>query len=303
MTIQAAYSALTAALTVTLTFAMGTFLGGCASVVEPVGPVRKEAIFAVTTASALIKFNAGQPQKILESKAITGLGQGEHLVGIDFRVAKGVLFALSNLGRLYTLDTSSGSLKPVGTAPSAIALKGDLFGFDFNPVADRIRVVSPAGQSFRLHPETGAAVDADPNTAGVQADGALTYAKGDSHEGKQASLVAAAYTYNKKDEKITTNFAIDNRLGALVMQGSLEGVAPVVSPNTGLLRTVGSLGLGPFVDATFDIADISGAAFAAIRRDAGSATRLYELDLSSGQAKFIGTVGIATPLVGMAVEP
>lgn len=299
MTIQAAFLALTVALTVTL----GTVVSGCASLVEPVGPVRKEDIFAVTTAAELIKFNAGQPQKILARKAVAGLPPGERLVGIDFRVAKGVLFALSNLGRLYTLDTSSGSLKPVGTAPSAITLKGDLFGFDFNPVADRIRVVSHAGQSFRLHPETGAAVDADPNTTGVQADGALTYAKGDSHEGKQASLVAAAYTYNKKNEKITTNFAIDNRLGALVMQGSLEGVAPVVSPNTGLLLTVGSLGLGPFADATFDIADISGAAFAAIRSDAGSTTRLYELDLTNGKAKFIGTVGVATPLVGMAVEP
>jgi hypothetical protein len=284
-------------------YALGIFVSGCASVVEPIGPQRKETIFAVTASHELIKFNAGQPQLILERKTVTGLAPAERLVGIDFRVTKGVLFGLANTGRLYTLDTSTGALKPVGAAPSAIALTGDVFGFDFNPAADRIRVVSNRGQSFRLHPDTGAAVDADPNAPGIQGDSALSYVKGDIQEAQHPALVAAAYTYNKLDEKITTNYALDARLGALVMQGSLEGTLPVVSPNTGLLRTVGKLGIGTLADATFDIADISGAAFAALRTPAGTATRLYQVDLNSGKAKLIGTVGSGAPLVGMAVEP
>jgi hypothetical protein len=278
-------------------------LSGCATVVEPIGPPRKETIFAVTAANELIKFNAGQPQLILERKPVTGLAPAERLVGVDFRVSKGVLFGLANTGRLYTLDISTGALKPVGAAPSAIALMGDVFGFDFNPAADRIRVVSNTGQSFRLHPDTGAAVDADPNAPGVQADSALAYIKGDVQEAQRPALVAAAYTYNKQDEKITTNYALDARLGALVMQGSLEGSLPVVSPNTGQLRTVGTLGLGPLADATFDIADISGTAFAAVRTPASATTRLYQIDLNSGKAQLIGTVDRGTPLVGMAVEP
>lgn len=285
------------------TSALAIFLSGCATVVEPIGPPRKESIFAVTAAHELIKFNAGQPQLILERKPVTGLAPAERLVGVDFRVTKGVLFGLANTGRLYTLDTSTGALKPVGAAPSAIPLAGDVFGFDFNPAADRIRVVSNTGQSFRLHPDTGAAVDADPNAPGIQADSALTYVKGDTQESQHPALVAAAYTYNKQDEKITTNYALDARLGTLVMQGSLEGTLPVVSPNTGLLRTVGKLGLGPLADATFDIADISGAAFAAVRTPASATTRLYQIDLNSGKAQLIGTVGSDAPLVGMAVEP
>ena len=116
-------------------------------------------------------------------------------------------------------------------------------------------------------------------------------------------MVAAGYTYNKKDDKITTNFAIDRRQGALVMQGSAEGTTPVVSPNTGVLTTIGLLGLGALVDASFDIADVSGAAFAAVRTAEQPRTRLYQVNLATGSAQFIGTVGDGAPLVGMAVEP
>jgi hypothetical protein len=225
------------------------------------------------------------------------------VLGIDYRVARGVLYALASSGRLYTLDTATGVLKAVGEAPSAVPLAGSLFGFDFNPVADRIRVVSDSGQNLRLHPDTGAAVDGNPTLAGVQGDAPLAYAAGDPNAGQPAALVAAAYTYNKKDDKRTTNFAIDRRLGILVMQGSAEGVAPVVSPNTGLLSTVGPLGLGELTDAAFDIADLSGAAFAAVRTVGQPRTRLHLVDLATGRAQFIGTVGDGAPLLGMAVEP
>ena len=130
-------------------------LAACAGMSEPQGAARKETIFAVTANMDLIKFNAGQPQRILSRQKVTGLGAGETLVGIDYRVARGVLYALSAQGRLYTLDTASAALRPVGTAPAALPLWGPLFGFDFNPAADRIRVVGESGQNLRLHPDTG----------------------------------------------------------------------------------------------------------------------------------------------------
>jgi hypothetical protein len=89
----------------------------------------------------------------------------------------------------------------------------------------------------------------------------------------------------------------------LVMQGSAEGRTPVVSPNTGVLTTIGPLGLGALVDVSFDIADLSGAAFVAVRTAARPATRLHLVDLATGAAQAIGTVGNGEPLVGMAVEP
>lgn len=278
-------------------------LVGCASVQEPVGPPRKETVFALTAGNELIRFNAGQPQRVLSRTKVTGIAAGDALVGIDYRVARGVLFALSRQGRLYTLDPATGALQQVGSAPAALPLAGTHFGFDFNPAADRIRVVGEGVQNLRLHPDTGAVVDGNPAQPGLQPDGPLTYVPGDANAGKTPDIVAAGYTYNKQDEKLTTNYAIDRRLGTLVMQGSREGATPVVSPNTGQLRTVGTLGLGELADATLDIADVSNAAFAAVHRAGGGRTQFYLVDLASGRASLIGTVADGGPLLGMAIEP
>jgi len=131
----------------------------------------------------------------------------------------------------------------------------------------------------------------------------LHYVANDVNANQQPQIVAAGYTYNKKDDKLTTNYAIDRATGALVMQGSMEGTTPVISPNTGQLRTVGSLGLGPLVDAAFDISDLSNAALAAVRTPANTKTQLHLLDLASGRATLLGTVGDGRALIGMAIEP
>jgi hypothetical protein len=288
--------------TASLCVAVACVSAACSTLTEPEGPPRKETIFAVTSSLNLIKFNAGQPQRVLESRPVVGLPAGESLLGIDYRVARGILYALSTGGRLYTLDTATGLLTPVG--PQAAALPaGALYGFDFNPAADRIRIVNDTGYNVRMHPDTGALVDGNPAMEGFQPDTNLTFVPGDVNAGRSPAVVAAGYTYNKKDDKLTTNYAIDRRLGSLLTQGSIEGVTPVVSPNTGLLRTVGSLGLGELIDATFDIADVSGAAFSAVRTIADAKTRLYLIDLSSGRAQPLGRVGDGSSLLGMAVEP
>ena len=87
----------------------------------------------------------------------------------------------------------------------------------------------------------------------------------------------------------------------LVTQGTKEGVAPAVSPNTGRLYTVGALGTGPLEDASFDISDVANTALAALRRD--GRTRLYLVDLASGRASALGTVADGRPLRGIAIEP
>lgn len=265
-------------------------LAACASTPEPIGEPRKETVFAVTDGAELIKFNAGQPQRILERKPLQGLDAGDKLLGIDFRVARGVLFALSASGKLYTVDTASARLTQVGTQAQTLA--PGRWEIDFNPVADRVRVVADHGANLRLHPDTGALAATDP---------ALAYATGDAAAGKTPQVAAAAYTYNKANDKLTTNYAIDLGLGTLVTQGSKEGVEPVVSPNTGRLFTVGALGAGPLEAAAFDIADVDNAALAALRT--GGRTRLHLIDLATGKATAIGTVGDGRALWGMAIEP
>ena len=276
---------------------------GCASPErETEGPPRKESIVAITEGGKLVRFNAGQPQRVSVVGAVTGLAGNERLVGIDYRVARGVLFGLGSSGRLYTIDAKTAAATPVGAAPLAIALAGGEFGFDFNPVVDRIRIVSNTGQNLRAHPDTGAAIDGDANSAGVQPDGVLAYAAADKNAGQPPRVVGAAYTYNKQNDKITTNYALDATTGSLVTQGSMEGATPAVSPNTGQLFTVGSLGVGRFQRAGFDISDVNNAAFASLNHDEASATRFYEIDLATGKARLIGTVG-GELLRGIAIEP
>ena len=278
-------------------------LAACASA-PPVaeGPTRKEIAVAVTTSNQLIRFNAGQPGRILARVALTGLQPGERVLDIDFRIAKGQLYALGSTGRLYRIDAASGVAVAIG-APLALALTSDAVGIDFNPTVDRIRVVSNTGLNLRLHPDTGAMVDGNAVLDGAQPDAALAYAAGDTNAGKTPAVVSAAYTYNKTNEKLTTNYAIDAAAGALVMQGSPEGATPVVSPNTGQLRTVGTLGAGAFKTAAFDIADVSGAAFAALTAAGASASRWVEIDLKTGTAKTLGTIGGGEAVRGAAIEP
>lgn len=268
-------------------------LSGCTAMQEGAGTPSKETLQVVTDKLELLTLNAGQPTKVLKRVQLSGLAAGDTLVGIDYRIAKGVLFALAKSGRLYTVDTATGVLKPVGAAP-AVTLQGDAVGMDFNPVADRVRVMSTSGQNVRLHPDTGALAATDP---------APFYAAGDRRAGVKPEVAAAAYTYNKKDDKLTTNFAIDRNGGFLVTMGSAEGVQPVVSFNTGQLYTVGALGVTEMSDASMDIADVSGAAFAAVRLKSHATTRLYSVDLQTGKGTFIGTVGDGARVLGLAVEP
>ena len=275
-------------------------LAACTTMV-PEGAARAEKAVAVTASNKLIKFNAGQPGRILSTASISGLQAGETLLGIDYRVAKDQLYALGSSGRLYTLNEDTAVATVVGM-PFAVKLEGTQFGFDFNPTVDRIRVVSNTGQNLRLHPDTGAVVDSNPALDGVQTDGKLTYAAGDANFGKSPIGVGAAYSYNKADTKITTNFALDAATGALVTQGTREGVMPAVSPNTGQFFTVGATGM-TFMTASFDIQALSDVAFAALNSDGSTSSRWVTIDLKTGKASALGNVGGGERVVGMALEP
>lgn len=268
---------------------------------------RRELLIAVTSNHRLITFEARAPETLLSRVPLMGLLPGESVLGIDHRVAKGQLFALSTRGRLLRIDTATGDVQAVGPAVKLPVAR--TFGVDFNPAVDRIRVVSDAGHNLRLHPDTGAQVDGQPDVDGVQPDGPLRYADGDEQAGIAPRIVAAGYTYNKDNEKLTTNYAIDARIGHLVMQGSPEGAVPVVSPNTGLLSTVGPLGVHSFDHASFDIADVNNSAYLVTGRIGSTASRFYVVDLKTGQAKFIGLIGPAKErdrlgtVLGLAIQP
>ncbi|WP_295552251.1 DUF4394 domain-containing protein [uncultured Pseudacidovorax sp.] len=261
-------------------------------------------LWTLTADGVLHRYSAAQPGVEQASRPVTGLPSGDPVVGIDFRVAYGQLYALTRSGRLYLLATDTGEAKPVAAAATSVPMDArETYGMNFNPVVDRLRVVNCAGQNFRLHPLTNEVVDNEPDTPGLQLDGRLVYAASDSGAGKGACVKAVAYTYNKRDPKLTSNYAIEASQGWLLLQGSLEGVTPVVLPHTGQLTTVGSLGMGRIEAVQFDIADRDNDALAAIRLTPTSPTQLYRIRLESGSSTLLGTLGQGAPVLGFAIEP
>jgi len=274
--------------------------------VEPVGPPREEFFFAVTSGNLLVRFNAGQPARLLSSVPLSGLRTGEEILGIDFRRGPGSLYALGRTGsesRLLTIDTGSGKVAQVGSSQLLTPLIGSEFGFDFNPAADRFRVVSDTGQNLRVHPDTGAIVDTDPSSPGLEFDDPLVYEKKDRHAARRPWIAAAAHAPDRKNGKLATHYAIDAMAGTLVVQGSPAGAKPAVSPDAGRLRTVGPLGIGSAERIGFDVADQTGAAFIAVTRPGSARSTFHLLDLSTGRTTFLGTIGGGEPVRGISAAP
>jgi hypothetical protein len=242
----------------------------------------------LTSTGNLVGFDSATPGTIATTVAITGLQTGEVLLGIDRRPSNGLLYGLGSTSRLYTINTTTGAATPVGSA-GAFTLSGTAFGFDFNPVPDRIRVVSTDTTNFRLNPNNG-------TLAGT--DTPLAYAAGDSGTGVTPRVVGSAYTNNFNGAAVTTLFGIDSNRDVLVMQGGPNGTP---SPNGGVLTTIGaSLGFDTSDLVGFDVSGISGVAYASLSPPTGGASQLVTIDLDTGAASLVGTIGTGLTLTGLA---
>ncbi|MFW1678162.1 DUF4394 domain-containing protein [Pontibacter sp. JAM-7] len=261
------------------------------------------SVWALTGDDTLVNVNPAMPADVKHTVALTGLVSGDEIVGIDYRVARGDMYALANTGRIYMIDTQSGVASLIEGSSPVSYLSGGLYGFDFNPAADKLRVVGAGNLNLRLHPDTGAIIDFDKKTDGLQTDPKLAFDAQDANAGQMPDIVAAAYTYNSDDEKLTTNFAIDRTRDVLVMQGTKEGVKPSVSPNLGVLYTIGALGQGDVIDATMDISDIDNVALGTLTLSNGAAPVLVQFDLATGEATAMGNIGSVSSVKAFAIEP
>src|SRR5262249_21759222 len=189
-------------------------------------------------------------------------------------------------GRLYTLNPLTGMASPVGAGfsmpQSAGAAAGKDYGFDFNPTVDRIRVMADSRDNFRLNPDTGAVAGADfPLSAG-------------------AVVVGAAYDRNFAGSKVTTLYGIDANTDQLVTIG---GVDSSPSPNGGVVRPVGPLGVNTTNEIGFDIAnDAAGSAYASLSVDGKAG--FYTINLMTGAATLVGTIGNGgVAIIDISVAP
>jgi len=71
-------------------------------------PVTVGDSVALTVSGSIVSFDRATPATLKGSIALKGLQANEKLVGLDLRPADGLLYALSDQARLYTLDPSTG---------------------------------------------------------------------------------------------------------------------------------------------------------------------------------------------------
>jgi hypothetical protein len=246
----------------------------------------------------LVTFRADSPGTLLSDIPLTGLASGEFLMGIDIRPATGELYGIATNGiadspaRMVLINAATGVLSqpPGATTFPTPASRSVVFGVSFNPVADRIRVVSDAGANIRVSPVNGALTGIDTT---------LAYVSGDPNAAIVPSVVHIAYTNSFAGATLTTVYAIDSAANALVRIGGVNGTP---SPNTGQMTTIGSLGVDANPFGAFDIDPRTNVGYAALRITGVSV--LHSINLATGAATPIGQIGGAGRTIdGLAIVP
>ena len=118
-------------------------------------------------------------KKATKSMKVSGISGA--LVGIDVRPSDGLLYGLVDDGTVVTI-AMDGKATQKSKLETMIA-KGVVATVDFNPVADKLRVMGSDGMSLR----------ADVDSGKVTKDGDHKYADTDMHKGEKPNVIGGAY--------------------------------------------------------------------------------------------------------------
>ena len=246
--------------------------------------IKRLSAVGLTADHKLVTFAVDKPSKAASYAAVKGLVGDKRLVGIDYRVQDGKLYGVGEQGGVYTLVPATAKATKVGRL--SVALQGTRFGVDFNPAADRLRVVSDTGQNLRHNVNAGGTTLADTPLSYPPATAAAT------------GVTGAAYTNNDLNADTgTTLYDLDTALDQVALQ------APAYS---GQLSQVGKLGVDAGADAGFDIhttlrggraTDATGYAVLKV----GTGTALYRISLITGQAGKVGSLPAKWQVTDLAV--
>jgi len=242
----------------------------------------------LTADGRLICFLEQQPGQARQIGVIGGLMGGEKIIGIDYRPADGKLYGLGNAGGVYVIDSKTAAAMRISTLTGSngapVPLMGTSIGIDFNPVPDRLRTVSTAGQNLRINVDTGATL----------VDKSLTNPDGGPEEG----VTAAAYTNNDKaPDTNSVLYDLD------IVEDQLYIQAPT---NAGSLNQVGLFGVDVTATAGFDI-------FSQVQNDRsvriralsalviGGQTRVSQIDLSTAKVVPGGAFAAKDAVIDIAI--
>jgi len=214
----------------------------------------------------LVLFTDKAPGK---AKTVPVTGVEGKLLGIDLRPATKTLYGLSSNGMLYIIDTTSGVAK-AGPKLSVALEAIDALVVDFNPQADRLRVIGSTGQNLRVNVETGQTI----------VDGKLAYSAKDGAAGKAPNVTAGAYINSYAGAKQTQLFEFDSANAAYIVQDP---------PNDGQLRTIAPVKLtkGTVISA-IDIFTDAKDDYHGFATVGGT---LYRFDVGTGKMTKSGAIG------------
>jgi hypothetical protein len=251
---------------------------------SPAGADAPPATFVgLVNGNALVQFQENTPSQFDSLVLIDGLAPGEVVMSIDGRPGTGQLLALAvkpsggaTDGKLYWVDPDTGVATPTGTATFDVEDTALRTMIDINPTVDRLRVVGTDRQNLRVNPNNGALALTDTDLAYPALPAGLE------------PLVSIAYDRNVAASAaggITTLYGI-SQSGSLVTIG---GVNSTPSPNLGQVFAVGSLGVTP--DDEHIGFDVTAQNNAYVSMTVGGDTGLYAVNLATGAATLVGTVG------------
>lgn len=256
--------------------------------------VSAEVLYAITvptgSASNLVSFDSAAPGILLSNTPISGISTQHVLRAIDFRPANGALYAVSTdstdneAAQLYTIDLATGVATSVGGGFTLTGNTSTRVSIDFNPVVDRLRVVTGTGQSYRVNAASGDLVAQDTNISG------------------SPLISGIAYSDNVAGATQTTLYAYDfigDNLGTI---GGLNGVP---SPNGGTFTVIGSSGITTFnAGLGFDISGASGVGYVSVDDfdSPGFSAEFYSINLATGALTQIGGNDLWTVL-DISVQP
>lgn len=221
-------------------------------------------------------------QNLNQRQTITVSGVAAPLIGVDVRPVDRQLYGVSADGNIYRIMTATGAATWVSKLSAEFdASQGAVV--DFNPVADRLRLIGLGGQlNYRINVDNGQ----------VAVDKPLAYGDRDPNKGKLTMITAGAYINSVAGAKETQLFDIDSLMGAYAIQDP---------PNDGVLNTIGMTGMGSkWVEAIDIFTDAQGN----YTGYAVSGNVLYKLDVSKGAITAVGPVA-SSPMkvIDVAILP
>ena len=180
-------------------------------------PPAEPVIYAVMSSGQVIGFTPSAPDSPTVKLTVSGLGAGESIVALDYRLADDGLYGMTGNGRIYRINTATGAATRAQLMERAdgdrtdvfSSLNGASFGASFDPRRSvnsfSFRVVSDAGQNLLVNVENGDTFT-DPD---LEPEVATGFPPSECQLNNSVEVRAVGYSNRFKDSSTTTAYVID----------------------------------------------------------------------------------------------